>query len=361
MRSFTKILLMTLVLAAGIPATAFAATLRVPAVYPDIAAGLAAADAGDVVQVAAGTYLEHDLILPSGVTLRGATGDPADVIIDGERAGRCVYGANLDAATRLEAVTLTGGLSAYSSTPDNSWGGGLYVDEGSLTVHNCVFLGNESAIGGGGFVRGTGAPTFTDCLFDGNSATEVAGLLLRGTCDPVVQDCTFRNGDRTLVGGGVTWGGSGTALLERCTIEDNVVIETGGGVEVIGSTANATLRYCLIRGNSAQIGAGGLYLGNGGRATLDNCTISDNSAGSYGGGVEVGSLGVLTGIQVTVLNNSAPLGPDGVVGSTAIATLTCCDVDLGLWHALGTLTLDNDDCVIATEKATWGEVKALFR
>lgn len=58
-----------------------AATIAVPAEYATIAAALAAATAGDTVQVAAGTYVE-DLTVPGGVILQGAGID--QTIIDGE-------------------------------------------------------------------------------------------------------------------------------------------------------------------------------------------------------------------------------------------------------------------------------------
>jgi hypothetical protein len=46
---------------------------------------------------------------------------------------------------------------------------------------------------------------------------EAAGLQLSGTCDPVVRNCIFRRGYRTMIGGGVTRSGSGTATLEGLT------------------------------------------------------------------------------------------------------------------------------------------------
>ncbi len=339
-----------------------AAILNVPTDHADIATALTAAVAGDEVVVAAGTYLEHDLILPSGVVLRGATGDPADVTIDSQRAGRCVFGTNLDAATRLEALTLTNGLSSLSSTGFTSWGGGLMVDSGALTVANCVFSTNEAAIGGGAWVTGTGTPTFVDCIFDGNAATESAGMILRGTCSPVLQNCVFRNAtDRIMYGGGLTWVGTGQALLEDCTVEDNAVLESGGGVEVFGSGATATLRNCVIRRNTAGLYAGGMDASLSSHVILENCEITDNGAGSSGGGVNLGSGVVLEAFISTILNNTAPSGPDGVVGSSASATLTCCTIDLAAWNALGTLTIDDANCTVATEPSTWGGVKAIFR
>ena len=49
-----------------------------------------AALSGDTVELAAGTYFEAIDFLGKAVTVRGATGDPADVTIDGNGAFRVV-------------------------------------------------------------------------------------------------------------------------------------------------------------------------------------------------------------------------------------------------------------------------------
>lgn len=359
MRVWTTFLSLGVLLAAAAATPVPAATLNVPDDYATIAAALVAAAEGDEVVVAAGTYLEHDLVLPSGVVLRGATGDPADVTIDGGRDGRCVYGAGLDAATRIEALTLANGLPAMGATPDGDFGAGLYVDGGEFTVLNCIFTGNESAIGGGAYVRGTGAPTFIGCVFDRNEATETAGLLMRGTCGPLLRDCVFRNGWRTLVGGGLTWAGSGLVQVDNCRFENNTVWETGGGVEVIGSAAQATLRDCVISGNAAGINGAGLWVGGWGRVVLERCTIVENSADEQGAGVFLNG-GFLNAVDSTILDNLAPDLADGVVATGSAATLNCCEFTPEAWGGNGTLTVINDDCDVAEEPASWGDVKALF-
>jgi hypothetical protein len=355
---FLTVLILT---TATIVAPCCATILNVPADHADITTALGVAVAGDEVVVAAGTYLEHDLILPSGVVLRGATGDPADVIINGQRAGRCVYGENLDTGTRLESLTLYNGLPAWGSTPHNSWGAGLMVDGGSLTVENCVFSENETAIGGGAFVFGTGSPSFIDCVFDNNSATESSGLFVGSVGDLVVKRCEFRNGNRCMYGGGLSISNSGQALIEDCTIEDNEVLETGGGVEVFGYTTYATLRRCVIRRNHSDMGDGGLSVTNNGHVIMENCEITGNSADLWGGGVGLGYGTELTAIECTILNNTAPNGPDGDTADSSTATLTCCNIDLAAWNALGTLTIVDDDCDVGNVISTWGDVKALYR
>lgn len=359
MTAHRQFFLVCLLAGASLPCTA--APREVPGDFPSIAAALAAAGAGDEVVVAAGIWLEHDLNLPSGVILRGATGNPAEVVIDAGRLGRCVYGTNLAAGTELRDLTLSGGLPSLPTSPNPSWGAGLMVDGGEPTITNCVFAGNETAVGGGAFIIGTGTPRLTDCIFDGNTATESAGLVIRGECDPVVRNCTFRNGYWCLLGGGLTWSGSGNAQFEDCVVQGNTVLETGGGVEVYGPLSSAIFRNCLIEGNSARIGGGGLIVGNGGQVFLFDCTVTGNTALSYGGGVVLDSQAVLQAVSTTIIGNTAGDGADGSISSTAVATLTCCTFDSELWFVNGLLVVDDEGCAVATEGARWGDVKAAYR
>ena len=59
-----------------------AATIAVPGDAPTIARGLAAARPGDIVLVACGTYREHDLVIPAGVSLWSGSMQPGCVVID---------------------------------------------------------------------------------------------------------------------------------------------------------------------------------------------------------------------------------------------------------------------------------------
>ena len=281
------------------------------------------------------------------------------MVIDSQRLGRCVYGIDLAVGTALEALTLMNGLPAWGETPHNSWGGGLMVEDAELTVRHCVFRGNETAVGGGAYVVGAGEPVFEDCLFDGNMGTEVAGLLLRGVCDPQVRRCTFRNATLTMYGGGVSWFGSGEALLEDCLIEDNQVLDSGGGVEVMSGTA--VLRRCTIRGNTAGYLGGGLVQDLYGQAVLEECVIDGNTADGLAGGVYVAGGGALEARDTTILGNTAPVGPDGYVVSGATATLRCCTIDEDAWTVHGLLVIDNEDCAVAVRGMRWTDVRGLFR
>ena len=130
---------------------------------------------------------------------------------------------------------------------------------------------------------------------------------------------------------------------------------------MFGASTTATLRNCLIRRNSSGGGDGGMSVGNNGQATLEQCEIIENSASSGVGGIGLGAGAILIATDSTILNNTSPLGPDCIVGPTATATLTCCNIDLASWDIRGIFSQNNDGCGVSVEATTWGGVKALYR
>ena len=140
-----RILAVLALAAPWIAAAADADVLNVPADYPTITDAIAAASAGDVVEIAAGTYVERINSDGKAIRIRGAVdggGNPI-TILDGS-AGGSVFTADSGEQydTVVENLLLTNGL-AYR-------GGGAYVDFGSRVLfENCHFIDNEAQWGGG--------------------------------------------------------------------------------------------------------------------------------------------------------------------------------------------------------------------
>ncbi|MFH1278032.1 MAG: hypothetical protein ABIK65_06615 [Candidatus Eisenbacteria bacterium] len=91
-------------------AGAAAGVIRVPDDQPTIAAGLAAAGAGDTVLVAPGVYQEN-LLWPStgGIRLIGE-GGPAETIVDGRGLGSVIeIAGGADSTTLIKGLTLQNG------------------------------------------------------------------------------------------------------------------------------------------------------------------------------------------------------------------------------------------------------------
>jgi hypothetical protein len=224
-----------------------AVTVVVPDDQPTIQAGLDATAAGDTVRVRCGTYLEHDLLLASGQTLLGETGDPACVIVDAQGLGTVLR--LLDG--RVRGMTFQGG----SAVDD---GGGIFCFSGSPEVYDCVVRDNRGDSGGGVYVRLGASPRFERCVIRANAADGPSGR-----------------------GGGALVSAGAAPLFLECTFRGNVASDRGGGVHVL--TASPELRGCRFSENRAVFG-GGLSIGRGSTMDVVGCVLSGNEA-DLGGGV----------------------------------------------------------------------------
>jgi len=330
-------------------ATATAAVIHVPGDYAQINAAVQAAVAGDVVEVAAGTYGDctHPtegpgttpacVIMKSGVTLRGA--GTAATIIDAQLLGRGIfvenvvdcrienlqvrrayaaaYGAGIllrqvGADVRVTDVLVTqctdGGVICYNQASPvltrvdcvaNSakQGGGLAIEEqSSPRVDDCDILDNHAPSGAGVFIRNGSDPHLTGCTVSGNAINAAygqgAGIFVAAS-SPVIERCAI-SGNTTLGnGGGVAYQLGSAGVLRACTITGNVATQSyvsGAGIAV--DSATPLIEGCLIAGNvcsGAFSDAAGVHTLFSPSPTLRNCTIAGNqtSAGGLAGGVMV--------------------------------------------------------------------------
>lgn len=157
------------------PTLGAAATIRVPEDFPTVQAGMDAASQGDTVELACGTYYEHDLVLRPGITLRSESGSATCARIDAQLLGRVMRCDSLSAPTILEGLTIARGGS--------NGGSGLYCIASDLTLRGCVFDNNyawsHAGASGGGMVAQSSVITATDCVFrynDANNNASAAGI-----------------------------------------------------------------------------------------------------------------------------------------------------------------------------------------
>ncbi len=282
----------------------------------------AAVSAGDEVWVAAGTYYPSVEIggvgdrymsfqLKNGMAVYGgfagvetlleerdweanATILSADIGVPDDKTDNCyhvVYNPEdffLDETAVLDGVTLTRG-NASGTSGDTRRGGGMYNEDASPTVANCMFLDNDATGStsysyGGGMFNYYSSPQITNCTFTNNVAGKAGGAMGNTfAASPTVVDCVFEgnfgglessgNGD----GGALYNGNSCSPLFVRCDFLNNGANYNGGASYNTGDTSFPCFINCSFIGNSVRLYGGAMYNTNE-TTTMIQCTVIDNEA-----------------------------------------------------------------------------------
>jgi hypothetical protein len=134
--------------------------------YTAIQAALDAANSGDIIEVADGTYAES-ITFPDGkvITLRSLHGAFSTIItgVDGSATVTCGF---LEGTTTLEGFTI--------NHESGNTGRGITITAGYLTINNC-WVSDNSAIYGGEIANEIGTLTITGSTITGNSANLFGG------------------------------------------------------------------------------------------------------------------------------------------------------------------------------------------
>ena len=223
------------------------ATLSVPGDYATIGDAIAAAQSGDRIDIAAGTYFEHDLSIDKTINLAGETnpdGSPA-VTIDAQQQGRV-----------FELV-----------------GGGPPPGEpGLIIMDNLIITGGAIDGDGGGVSILNCSPILRNCRILENSCTGNGG---GAHVKRAAQSSPWVNARPTFA---------------SCKIMDNDALD-GGGVYCVGdefgSGCQPTFKGCLVIDNMASDGYGGLRHVGIGQATVEESIICGNYPGQYAGNVDL--------------------------------------------------------------------------
>ncbi|MHC4415147.1 MAG: right-handed parallel beta-helix repeat-containing protein [Planctomycetota bacterium] len=267
-------------LAAVSPAT-LADVVNVPGDQPTIQAGIDAAQAGDEVVIADGTYTGADnKNLDFGgkpITVRSAGGDASLCIIDCQGSGRGFYFHSGETSMAIvDGLTITGGSTNH--------GTGMLIENSSPTVVNCTISGNTGPVPtstGGGMRIDNGNPTLIDCTFSGNRSSR-GGAIFNAASSPTVTNCTFSENVAISTGGGIYNDAASNPPITNCTFSGNEAEYRGGGM--YNRASNPDLADCTFSGNIAAWDGGGMY-NNASDPTVTDCSFSDNWASGSGGGM----------------------------------------------------------------------------
>ena len=152
------------VLLLSTPITQAQQTINVPADQPTIQAAINAANNGDTVLVAPGTYVENINFGGKAITV-ASSGGPSVTTIDGGAHGSVVTFSTGEGPTSvLNGFTVRNGFQGGLS------GGGIYIASASPTITGNIITGNHAAVGCGIYVHG-GSPLIQNNTITANDQT----------------------------------------------------------------------------------------------------------------------------------------------------------------------------------------------
>ncbi|MEK9632678.1 MAG: choice-of-anchor Q domain-containing protein, partial [Opitutae bacterium] len=329
--------------------------------YVDLAQALVSQQSFNEVWVAEGTYLPGTIkstsfILPPNVqvyggfagnetlrTQRNVVANPTilsgDIGTQGNSSDNSYHVVVPSQGSTLDGFTVKdGNASKNFGNDDRGIGAGLYADEATFVVSNCIFMDNRSRQRGGAVYLKDCNATFVDCNFTNNKGTGwgngngYAGAIYASGGRLILQSTSFTGNSADLEGGAIfaentdlnstncvysgnqntVNNGGGAIRVDGGTLHDlngtftsNTSASSGGAIRV--SNVSMTLTNSSFTSNQAAYSGGAVRSVDSNFTTRD-CTFSLNSSTGSGGGaidVENGSFHDANG---SYSNNSAGLG-----------------------------------------------------
>jgi hypothetical protein len=256
-----------------IAASVSATIIEVPADQPTIQSGINAAQHGDTVRVALGSYNENirfygkRIVLTSNYPFSGNIFELEFTHIDGsaalhpDTASAVLFIDGEDARTVIQGFTITGGLGTIwedeHGAGDYREGGGILAAYSSPTIRDNYIVGNivdnttgVVSTGGGGIRAGDGSPRIIRNRFRSNYARYGGAVVLNFPVAAVVRNnVMYSNTNAGAFGGGTLWvnGITASTRVENNVISDNTGVNCGGMASYIGSP---TMRNNILWDNT---------------------------------------------------------------------------------------------------------------
>ena len=323
--------------AAAGPASAGTLCVGGPGCFSSIQAAVAAAQSGNTIRIAPGTFAGPVTIAKS-LTIMGAGAQATTISGGGPVLTIGTFDATTEPTVSISGVTITGGHTTGSPesipVPNvNALGGGIEVPRGA-----------GSALGA--------AVTISNSVVTGNTVAPTASVPSGLPC-PGNTICPFARAG----GGGIdTWG---PLTLTNSVVSDNIaqgpVASDAEGGGIFSHRGALTIANSVVSGNQADASApdgrfatGGGILVDGGTASIENSSVTGNSAvltAAFPSSVDLNAAG--GGVFVSERADAAAIGNTSISGNTAAMTNSVGDAtafSAGI-HANIDVALENDAIV----------------
>jgi len=275
-----------------------------------------AAIGGDTIEIQPGLYTgqgNYDLD-PNGLSITIRSADPNDPNVVAATIIDCngpetEYHRGFNFHSGEDANCIISGLTIRNGYHGGN-GGGIFCDNSSPTIANCVISDNYTLGKGGAIFCYYSSPTIANCIITNGHANGKGGAIYCNYSSPTIANCVI-SGNYSGIHGGAIFCQDGSPEIIGCLISGNSAEREGGALEFWWPGSEPNILNCVISNNHALNGeGGGVDCFYGVNATLTNCTLVKNSASSGGALYSLGS-------DVTVKNsifraneaNDANLGP----------------------------------------------------
>ncbi len=295
--------------------------IHVPADSLSIQGGISGAVHGDTVLVATGTYVENIDFIGKAITVLGEYGADSTVIDGGDAGTVVLFASGEGPGSVLDGFTLTNG-SGYLCNFQGYYGGGVFCDDSSPTIRNCLIDDNRAdglfgpGSGGGIACFNGSSPMIADNIITNNRAEGISsarggGIYCTDSSPTIARNTISQNSSLVTGsqgnGGGIACDSEASPLILGNTITMNSTLYSGGGI--YSEDAAPVISGNVISGNytdpNPYTKGGGIYVAI--FYILQSSFISGNIIedcdAASGGGIYGHGITSWTVSGNTVLNN----------------------------------------------------------
>lgn len=230
-----------------------------------------------------GDFLNNDALTGIGNTI--------SITNNEENVYHVLVSINNSVNTLLNGITVSGGNGGLVGATtisgivvEDQSGGGIYIENSSPKFENVIFTKNRSGAGVGGSVRAKNSnSTFKNCNFEYSIAV-YGGAFLHESSSITISNCLFLGNKATATGGGLFNNGGSTTTINNSNFSLNAA-STGGGAHN-ASNSNTTYNLCDFNGNfttDPYAGGAGFYNGNSSVVTVNKSNFNNNNSVRGGG------------------------------------------------------------------------------